>query len=110
MTLLSPLATTVITAIVGWLAYQFLAKPLNRFFEIRSAVFSILAKYNDPPPGEEGGAAKQEFLGAAMDLRGFAGSESFISGLLGFCRHRTAERSIVARKSFRVLGLGKHGL
>jgi hypothetical protein len=61
-----------------------LAKPLNRFFEIRAAVFSILAKYNDPPPGEEGGAAKQELLGAAMDLRGFAGSESFISGLLGF--------------------------
>jgi hypothetical protein len=84
MTFISPLATTIVTAIVGWLAYQFLAKPLNRFFEIRSSVFSILEKYDDPPPGEAGGAAKQAFLGAAMDLRGFVGSESLISRLLGF--------------------------
>lgn len=83
MALISGLISTVATAIAGWLAYQFLAKPLARFFDLRAATFGVLERYDNPFPGIEGGAAKQELLAAAMDLKSFVGSEPFISSLLG---------------------------
>src|SRR4051794_5490276 len=74
----------LVTAVAGWAALQFLGRPLTRFFEIRTSVFRALAKFNDPVPGEQDNAAKNEFLDSAADLVAFAENESFACWLLGF--------------------------